>query len=365
MSTIVRQEGKKQSTEIERKLRLRHDLMEFAAEGAVYVPYIGEADIASQLWADRMIYGCDLEQKFLDVARTRLSNADLRVANAERYPFTDISEAITIADFDAYGNPYLALQSFWQAIPDHPQRMVIFGTDGLRSHFRGNALLVLPEGTKKPTDLGTAREQYNYYWPRYIVPLLKRIVAPYTVIEQRHYFNKAIVYWGIVIDSNPGDYKPNRVHRNGKFGLVKQAAFLQLLSEGKRRGASASMVGVDPETIRQHTIREPEFLERMEKAEMQSNELIEDALFEAARAGNVVAIQVWLYNRSPDRWQDARQVNITVEYEKALRETRQSVELLLQAAAALPEAERERFYDHIENATKPIEGAVRESSATE
>lgn len=341
--------------------------MEFAAEGAVYVPYIGEADIASQLWSDRMIYGCDLEQKFLDVADTRLSNSDLRVANAEHYPFTDISEAITIADFDAYGNPYLALQSFWQAIPDHPQRIVIYGTDGLRTNFRGNATVLLPEGKKQPANLVTAREQYNYYWPRYIIPLLKKLVAPHTIIKEKHYTNKTMLYWGIVVDRE-GEEAESTVIVNiqrGKFGAIKRNEYLALLAGGGRRGLSAHNIGVNPETVRQYYIRHPEFLEQMEKAEMASNEHVENALFEAAKAGNIVAIQVWLYNRSPDRWQDARQVNITVEYEKALRETRQSVELLLQAAAALPEAERERFYDHIENATKPIEGAVRESPATE
>jgi hypothetical protein len=51
---------------------------------------------------------------------------------------------------------------------------------------------------------------------------------------------------------------------------------------------------------------DPKFAEEVERAEMEANETVENALFEAAQSGNVVAIQVWLYNRMPDRWKDKR-----------------------------------------------------------
>lgn len=100
--------------------------------------------------------------------------------------------------------------------------------------------------------------------------------------------------------------------RRGRFGETKRAAFLQLLRAGGRRGASARAVGVDPDTISIFYRRYPDFLVDLEKAEMEANDVVEDALFKAAKNGNVVACQVWLYNRVPDRWADKRQVNSTI-----------------------------------------------------
>ena len=41
------------------------------------------------------------------------------------------------------------------------------------------------------------------------------------------------------------------------------------------------------------------------------NDIVEDALFDAAESGNVTAIQVYLYNRVPERWSDKRNVQMT------------------------------------------------------
>ncbi|MBA7649709.1 hypothetical protein ES703_57507 [subsurface metagenome] len=40
---------------------------------------------------------------------------------------------------------------------------------------------------------------------------------------------------------------------------------------------------------------------------------VENALFEAATSGNVTAIQVYLYNRNPERWADKRSVRLAGE----------------------------------------------------
>ena len=48
----------------------------------------------------------------------------------------------------------------------------------------------------------------------------------------------------------------------------------------------------------------------VDQAEMDANELVEGALFKAAMGGNVVACQVWLYNRMPDKWADKRNIKI-------------------------------------------------------
>ena len=94
-----------------------------------------------------------------------------------------------------------------------------------------------------------------------------------------------------------------------KFTKQKQEAFLAALREGSRRGAAAESVGVTRWLISHYIKSNPEFREAIERAEMEANELVEDALFMAATSGNVVAAQVWLYNRAPDRWRDQRNVN--------------------------------------------------------
>ena len=43
---------------------------------------------------------------------------------------------------------------------------------------------------------------------------------------------------------------------------------------------------------------------------MEANDLVEDALYQAAISGNVRAIEIWLYNRSPEKWADRRQSKV-------------------------------------------------------
>src|SRR5712692_6464675 len=98
-----------------------------------------------------------------------------------------------------------------------------------------------------------------------------------------------------------------RRETHGKFGILKRAKYLQLLRKGGRREASARACGVSPDLIYLLKKEDAEFAEEAEKAEMEANSLVENALFKAAIHGNVVACQVWLYNRAPDRWTDRRQ----------------------------------------------------------
>ena len=53
----------KQHVDIQRKLKLRRTLMEKlgTTDGAYYIPFIGEGDIAVELYRDKMIYGADIE----------------------------------------------------------------------------------------------------------------------------------------------------------------------------------------------------------------------------------------------------------------------------------------------------------------
>jgi hypothetical protein len=94
-------------------------------------------------------------------------------------------------------------------------------------------------------------------------------------------------------------------HRN-KFNAERKEAYLERLREGMRRGKAAQAVGVDRSTVWRAVQEDPEFAAAVDQAELDACEIIEDALFESAKKGNVTAQQVWLYNRHPDRWKDRR-----------------------------------------------------------
>ena len=98
----------------------------------------------------------------------------------------------------------------------------------------------------------------------------------------------------------------NRVE---KFDEHKKEKFFELLREGGRRMHSCKAVGISHQTFYNHIDKDKDFARKVSEAEMQANELVEHALFKKAVSGNTTAIQVWLYNRCPDRWTDKRNVN--------------------------------------------------------
>lgn len=105
---------------------------------------------------------------------------------------------------------------------------------------------------------------------------------------------------------------PNRgVH--WRFSEPKRERYLELLREGGRRHQSARDVGVQPSTVARFAREHPEFALAIDEAEMEANQIVEDALFQAATSGNVVACQVWLYNRDPDRWMDMRRIGVNAQ----------------------------------------------------
>lgn len=107
------------------------------------------------------------------------------------------------------------------------------------------------------------------------------------------------------VQSKKSDHGPT------KFDTVKRKAYLDLLASGGRRIASAIAVGVHIKTVERAIQADPDFAEAVSHAEMAANQKVEDALYQSALNGNVTAQQVWLYNRDPHRWRDARRVEHT------------------------------------------------------
>ena len=114
-------------------------------------------------------------------------------------------------------------------------------------------------------------------------------------------------------DGNPYKIKPY------KFTTKKKKEFLRLIrEEGMRRSAALAEIGIARQTLSAHLKDDPALADALDEAEMdqasRKNDIVEDALFDAAESGNVTAIQVYLYNRVPERWSDKRNVQMTGPY---------------------------------------------------
>ena len=97
-----------------------------------------------------------------------------------------------------------------------------------------------------------------------------------------------------------------------KFTARRQAEYLRLISEdGLGRCAAAHAAGMSDRTVRHYAESHPEFVESRDLAEMEKHEKVADALFQTALSGNVVAQQVYLYNRCPEMWADRRNLQLT------------------------------------------------------
>lgn len=101
--------------------------------------------------------------------------------------------------------------------------------------------------------------------------------------------------------------------RREKFDALKREAFLDLLRKGIRRVNACKKVGITRPTFNKCMNNNPKFAEEVSQAEMDANELIEQALFNTALKGNPTAQQVWLYNRDPERWSDKRNSDLDIK----------------------------------------------------
>jgi hypothetical protein len=198
--------GKRQHVEKFRKLILRGKLLRLAFEGPAYVPFLGDGDIAVELYADRKVFGADLDPARVATAQTRITTADIRVADCDVWPFADVSERFAIADLDAYSNPYKCLVSFWGQAAKARQ-IVIFGTDGLRQTISRKKMTVrLPEGTtievfrnqQRQAAPPAVRRQFNFWWREFVRPFIAETVAPYRIVADSYYLRNTMLYWGVV-----------------------------------------------------------------------------------------------------------------------------------------------------------------------
>lgn len=186
-----------------RKLGLRRRLLRYAVDGAAYVPFVGDGDIADVLYRERKIYGADIDPARVQTARDRLVGADIRQADCNGWPFPDVDEPFAIADLDAYANPYPPLRSFWGNAMK-ASVVVIFGTDGQRQNIKRHKLeRILPDDFVSDVEPRVWRSQYNFWWARYVRPWVEQEISPSVIRMHSLYLRKDMLYWGAVIDVRP------------------------------------------------------------------------------------------------------------------------------------------------------------------
>src|SRR5687768_4746820 len=85
---------KAQHVDLRRKVEQRQRLLRHAAPaGAIYVPFVGDADLAVDLYAGRTIYAADIDADRVATASQRLGDLDGPIAT------------VTTADCDAWPFP--------------------------------------------------------------------------------------------------------------------------------------------------------------------------------------------------------------------------------------------------------------------
>ena len=189
----------RQHVDMYRKVLLRRRLLRKAVEGAAYVPFIGDGDLAVELYRDRPIYGADLDATRCDLARQRLPGADIQVDDCDRWPFPGVTEPFAVADFDPYSDPYRAFEAFWrEAKKESP--LVLFFTDGHRLEMTRRGSYIQPDGTHvQGMSLAESRKVYNSYFVREALPWLQGHISPWRVVSKAHYLRGQMLYWGVVV----------------------------------------------------------------------------------------------------------------------------------------------------------------------
>lgn len=203
----VKGAGSKQAQHVDfyKKALLRKRLLQMAVPGAVYCPFIGDGDIAAEVYADRQVWGADLDADRVKVAAGRVSEGSLVVVgDCNGWPFRGSVNlpVFSVADLDAYSNPYPAAHAFF----DHAQladRLVVFFTDGQRQSIVRMGHYLHPSGEHvRFADLPERRKALNFYGTKIVRPWLDAFAAErgWRVVKWQGYLRMWMLYHGAVLD---------------------------------------------------------------------------------------------------------------------------------------------------------------------
>lgn len=295
--------GKAQHVDLFRKLRLRRELLADAEPGAAFVPFLGEGDIALELYRDREILGIELDDAIAVATSRRFVDAGLSSkvitgdANVWHPNAWGPGHPFAVADLDAFSNPYHSLAALWTN-GQLADRVVIFGTDGLRLGVKISTtkhLGPLPDAKIVRADMATRRRQFNNYWTAYVRPYLVDLVAPGQIVRELKYQRQHMLYWGIVVDRAAGaavgakrkrgpssPRNASRVDPERARLLAEIAQLFGLVPVGAQPSAAAANDATPAQIAK-----------------------VENALLEAAESGNVPAAIFWLEHKGGERWRKA------------------------------------------------------------
>lgn len=110
-----------------------------------------------------------------------------------------------------------------------------------------------------------------------------------------------------------------------KFNKRRRQEYIQAIRDGKYRSTAAICAGVSYDMVCKYRAAYPEFEMEETEAELIAAGEVENALYKSALKGNVVAMQVYLYNRRPDRWKDQRRINFSLSEEEVNRAIEQQL----------------------------------------
>ena len=193
----------RQHVDYHRKYLLRKRMLRWAVDGAAYVPFIGDGDLAVDLYADRQIYGADLDIGRIEMAQSRLPTAEIVQADCDVWTFYGLTDEIAVADFDAYVDPYAGFRAFWKEAQKQ-DRLVIYFTDGRKQGMIRTGSMHFPDGTQKT--YADADMEKIAHLPLLLEPdgaavVHKSVVEPeWRILEEFRYLRKMMTYGGFAIE---------------------------------------------------------------------------------------------------------------------------------------------------------------------
>jgi len=117
----------------------------------------------------------------------------------------------------------------------------------------------------------------------------------------------------------PGSGKPAKMAEKLTFekfsgSKLKQEEYLKWLELGATLAGAAKKVGCSRLLIREYCKVNEDFFQKAEEARMRGfhhmTRDVEQSLYKSAKAGNMIAILTWLYNREPSVWRDMRSLTL-------------------------------------------------------
>lgn len=95
--------------------------------------------------------------------------------------------------------------------------------------------------------------------------------------------------------------------------IVERDLFVELVADGVSEINAGFEVGWTPSQTRRN-MADPMFREIVDAARDRADGTMEKAMFDLGTKGkNLGAMQMWLYNRRPDRWKDVRRIEVKNE----------------------------------------------------